>query len=110
MSQQAKHKYKVFWWVREVGGQRKQGSDIVETEQEDFDDTDAEELAQKDLEASRFKLGGGTGAGNRFSWYYQDCEEEGFKPNLPNFFKAHKEMYELGNGVSNWGIRKVKEC
>ena len=100
--------FKVFWWIRGTGGkQRKQGQDIIETDIEFFDEEQAELLIDEDLDACIPKLGGGTGAKGVFSWYHNPkADDKDFKPNLPNFLEAHKEiMFE--NSVSNWGINKT---
>ena len=104
------NKYKVYWWIRGTGGHyKKQGFDIIETEIALFDEVDAEEKIAEDLQACIAELGGGTGAEGVFSWYHDPkADNSDFKPNLPNFLKAHREIMEV-SPVSNWGVRKVKE-
>ena len=100
--------FKVYWWIRGAGGYpRKQGHDIIETEIDFFDVGDAEERIQEDLDSQiPQRVSGSQG---HFGTFQSKAEEESYKPNLPNFIKAHKEVTaENKQGmVSNWGVRKV---
>ena len=103
-------KFKVYWWIRGVGGKlRKQGTDIFETEMDFFDEGVAESLIEDDLRACVPELADGTGAKGRFSTYsIRADDDDNFKPHLPNFLKAHREIMKE-RSVSNWGVTKVQE-
>jgi len=103
------NKFKVFWWIRGVGGLlRKSGHDIISTNIDFFDETEAEELIQKDLEAQIPLLI--SGSAGHFSIFASKAEE-GYTSNFPNFIEAHKEVTDnsISGSVSNWGIKKIVE-
>lgn len=95
--------FRVFWWIRGVGGsKKKQGHDLVETNDELFDESESEEMIQKDLDMQLSQS-----AGN----FPSDGAPLHYTPKMPNFIKAHIEI-SIANkhsSVSNWGVRKVKE-
>ena len=105
------NRFRVYWWIRGVGGRsRKQGQDVVETEIDFFEEEDVEKRIREDLDACIPKLGGGTGARGVFSWYHNpEADSKDFEPNLPNFLKAHREIMKDGM-VSNWGVQKIIDC
>jgi len=100
-------KFKVYWWIRGVSGYpKKQGHDVVETEI-DFFEEEAEEFIQEDLDAQiPQRVSGSEG---HFGIFLSKAEEKGYKPNLPNFIKAHREIMERNNrgSVSNWGVSRL---
>lgn len=101
------NKFKIYWWIRGVGGkQRKQGQDVIETEIDFFDVWNAEEFIEEDLEAQvPQRVSGSVG---HFGTFSAKADEENWKPSIPNFVKAHKKIMEQNRcGVSNWGVTKI---
>jgi hypothetical protein len=92
-------RFKVFWWISGAGKKR-QGSDIIESNREDFDESDAEKLAEKDLD----KMRGGASVASLYGF-----PSEG-KKHLVNFCETHQTLsFESRHSeISNWGISKVK--
>jgi hypothetical protein len=90
--------FRVYWWIRGAGKKR-QGSDIIKSEHEDFDEYDAEKLAEKDLTKMR--------GGIALSSYSLPVES---KKHLANFCMMHQtlSLESRGSEISNWGISRVK--
>jgi hypothetical protein len=89
-------RFKVFWWICGAGKKR-QGSDIIESSLEDFGESDAETLAEKDLDKMRDGVS------------LTSFSVEG-KRHLVNFCEMHQNLglESRYSEISNWGISRVK--
>lgn len=77
MTEATRHKFRIYWWTNV--GYRMQGSDIVELDQDELTEYEADDI-----------LSDNATTGNR-------------KPRLENFF----HRYNAGTFCLNFGVRKV---
>ncbi|VVB54458.1 Uncharacterised protein [uncultured archaeon] len=84
-------KFTVYWWIR-ADGRQKQGHDIVDSNDADFDTYDAETMIESDLDDLR-----------------EDPSIDIESKKLPKFCESHIQLSFAAkhSEISNWGVRKV---